>query len=113
MKLDKEGEFIGREALVGGEGARPAHAPRAASTLDDPRRVALGNEPVRVDGDVVGRVTTGGYGYTVERSIAYAYLPAEARRARDRGRDRDLRQWVDGEVAAEPLFDPEGERIRS
>ena len=25
----------------------------------------------------VGRVTTGGYGYTVERSIAYAYLPPE------------------------------------
>ena len=46
-------------------------------TLDDPRSVALGNEPVRVGGEIVGRVTTGGYGYTVERSIAYAYLPPE------------------------------------
>ncbi len=45
--------------------------------LEDPRAVALGNEPVRVDGEIVGRVTSGGYGYTVERSIAYAYLPAE------------------------------------
>ena len=45
--------------------------------LDDPHSVALGNEPVRLGGDVVGRVTSGGYGYTVERSIAYAYLPAE------------------------------------
>ncbi len=44
--------------------------------LDDPRAVALGNEPVRVGGDIVGRVTSGGYGYTVERSIAYAMLPA-------------------------------------
>ncbi len=32
---------------------------------------------MRVDGGAVGRVTSGGYGYTVERSIAYAYLPAE------------------------------------
>ena len=27
---------------------------------------------------VVGRVTSGGYGYTVGKSIAYAYLPAAA-----------------------------------
>ena len=39
--------------------------------------MALGNEPVRVGGEIAGRVTTGGYGYTVERSIAYAYLPPE------------------------------------
>ncbi len=47
--------------------------------LEDPRSVALGNEPVRIDGEVVGRVTSGGYGYTVKRSIAYAYLPGERR----------------------------------
>ena len=46
-------------------------------TLDDPRAVALGSEPVRVGDRLVGRVTSGGYGYTVERSIAYAYLPAD------------------------------------
>ena len=37
--------------------------------------MALGHEPVRVNDEILGRVTTGGYGYTVERSIAYAYLP--------------------------------------
>ena len=60
-------------------------------TLDDPRAVALGSEPVRVGGELVGRVTSGGYGYTVERSIAYAYLPGRARR-RHGGRGRDLRR---------------------
>ena len=34
--------------------------------LDDPRSVALGNEPVRAGGEVVGRVTSGGYGYTAD-----------------------------------------------
>ena len=38
--------------------------------------------------------------------------PGRARR-RDRGRRRDLRDWVEGAVAAEPLFDPAGERIRA
>ena len=47
--------------------------------LEDPRSVALGNEPVRIGGRDCGRVTSGGYGYTVQRSIAYAYLPARWR----------------------------------
>ena len=57
-----------------------------AITLEEPRAVALGNEPVRVGGEIVGRVTSGGYGYTVERSIAYAYLPVDDRRGRRRWR---------------------------
>ena len=71
---------------------RPSRAGRLRClVLDDPRSVALGNEPVRVDGEVCGRVTSGGYGYTVERSIAYAYLPPRGR-ARDGGRGRHLRR---------------------
>ena len=87
VKLDKEGGFIGREALV--EAAeRGPRASLCCLTLEDPRSVALGNEPVRVGGAVAGRVTTGGYGYTVERSIAYAYLPPERARPGPRSRWR-------------------------
>ena len=73
--------------------------------LEDPRSVALGNEPVRVDGEVLGRVTSGGYGYTVERSIAYAYLPAEVEPGTAVEVDI-FGEWIPGEVAREPLFDP-------
>jgi len=82
--------------------------------LADPRSVGLGSEPVRVAGEIAGRVTSGGYGYTVERSIAYAYLPASA--AAEVGTAVEVEifgEWVAGEVAREPLFDPKGERIRS
>jgi 4-methylaminobutanoate oxidase (formaldehyde-forming) len=106
VKLDKE--FVGRDALR----TEPERRLRCL-TLADPRAVALGSEPVRVDGASVGRVTSGGYGYTVERSIAYAYLPAELA---DVGREVEVEifgEWVAGEVAAEPLFDPAGERVRS
>ena len=42
-----------------------------------------GGEAVHRDGGVVGRVRSCAYGFTVERNIAYAYLPAElGRRAR-------------------------------
>jgi glycine cleavage system aminomethyltransferase T/glycine/D-amino acid oxidase-like deaminating enzyme len=108
VKLDKD--FIGKEALLA---AQEPERKLACLVLENPRSVALGSEPVRVDGEITGRVTSGGYGYTVERSIAYAYLPAEAV---EPGRTVEVEifgEWVGGEVAAEPLFDPAGERVRA
>jgi glycine cleavage system aminomethyltransferase T/glycine/D-amino acid oxidase-like deaminating enzyme len=79
--------------------------------LDDPRSVVLGNEPVAIAGKVVGRVTSGGYGYTIERSIAYAYVPVEVDPG-DRVEVDIFGRWVAGEVVRTPLFDPDGERVR-
>jgi glycine cleavage system aminomethyltransferase T/glycine/D-amino acid oxidase-like deaminating enzyme len=109
VKLDK-GEFIGRDALL--EAEEPERR-LACLVLDDPRAVALGSEPVRVEGELVGRVTSGGYGYTVERSIAYAYLPAEATTPSTGVEVEIFGEWIAGSVAEEPLFDPKGERIRA
>ncbi|MGC9221916.1 MAG: GcvT family protein, partial [Solirubrobacteraceae bacterium] len=67
-------EFIGAAALRAQDVS--SRQQLRCVLLADPRSVALGNEPVSIDGEVVGRVTSGGYGYTVEQSIAYAYLPA-------------------------------------
>jgi 4-methylaminobutanoate oxidase (formaldehyde-forming) len=108
VKLDK-GEFIGREALL--ERTEPERR-LACLVLEDPRAVALGSEPVRVGGELVGRVTSGGYGYTVERSIAYAYLPWSAAAPGTGVEVEIFGEWVPGSVAEEPLFDPKGERIR-
>jgi 4-methylaminobutanoate oxidase (formaldehyde-forming) len=99
--------FIGSDALSGQEPLRRLRC----LVLDDPRSVALGNEPVRIDEEICGRVTSGGYGYTVERSIAYAYVPSEV----EQGAPVEIDifgDWVRGEVASEPLFDPHGERVR-
>jgi glycine cleavage system aminomethyltransferase T/glycine/D-amino acid oxidase-like deaminating enzyme len=73
VKLDKDGGFEGRDALTAAK-ARGLERKLCAVLLDDPARVVLGSEPVLVDGRVSGRVTSGGYGYTIGRSIAYAYL---------------------------------------
>jgi 4-methylaminobutanoate oxidase (formaldehyde-forming) len=109
VALDK-GEFLGRGALVGA----PEPAERLCCvTLDDPRAVALGSEPVRAGGEAVGRVTSGGYGYTVGRSIAYAYLPAGLASPGTAVEVEIFGDWVGGTVAEEPLFDPAGERVRA
>ncbi|WP_084956943.1 GcvT family protein [Thermoactinospora rubra] len=103
VRMDKD--FLGRDALD----PDPERRLRCI-TLADPRMVALGNEPVRVGGEVAGRVTSGGFGHTVGASIAYAYLPVGP------GTEVTVELFgveVDGVVAREPLFDPEGERVRA
>jgi 4-methylaminobutanoate oxidase (formaldehyde-forming) len=113
----KQGGFIGAPALGLGGGEKhpqpaPSHKRLRCLVLEDPHSVALGNEPVRIGGEIAGRVTSGGYGYTVERSIAYAYVPAEIEVGAAVEVDI-FGRWVPGAVAREPLFDPKGERVRA
>jgi len=109
VKLDK-GDFVGRDALLGAEPSLRL----VCLVLDDPRAVALGSEPVRLaDGVVAGRVTSGGYGYAVTASIAYAYVPVEHAAPGTRVAVDIFGDWVDAEVRAEPLWDPKGERVRA
>src|SRR5229473_642743 len=106
VKLDK-GDFIGRDAL-GGEPAQKL----VCLVLDDPRAIALGSEPVRTAaGAIVGRVTSGGFGYAVGASIALAYIPVAYAEPGTPVAVDIFGEWVPAEVRAEPLYDPTGERI--
>jgi 4-methylaminobutanoate oxidase (formaldehyde-forming) len=105
-----KGDFVGRDALLAAEPRQKL----VCLTLADPRSIALGSEPVRgAGGEIVGRVTSGGYGYAVGASIAYAYVPlAHAEVGTPLAVDI-FGEWVDAEVRAEPLYDPKGERVRA
>ena len=104
VRADKS--FVGSDAI--GEPTRRLRC----LVLEDPRSVALGNEPVRVGDEICGRVTSGGYGYSV-RALDRLRLPAGGGRRGDGGRGRHLRAL--GRAARssrEPLFDPAGRRVR-
>ena len=76
VALDKP-TFRGREALLRQreEGPPQAFATLAVDAADaDP----WGNEPLYLDGRMVGRATSGVYGHTVGQSLALAYLHPEA-----------------------------------
>src|SRR5919197_1779026 len=112
VRLDKGGDFIGGDALLPAEKTGPRKRLRCL-VLADPLAVALGNEPVRVAGKIVGRVTSGGYGFAVEKSIAFAYLPTEWAAIGTHGEVEVFGEWIGFEVVREPLYDPDGSRIRS
>lgn len=111
VKLDK-GDFQGREALVR-QRAEGLKRKLCCLILAGQKAVALGNEPVLTDGRVVGRVTSGGYGYTTGESIAYAYLPVRLGNV-----EAPLGIEVDGQrvpasVQREPRYDPSNARIKA
>ena len=87
-KLDKE--FTGRDVIAAKKAAGPK---RKIAGLVIQGGVARHGHEVTHDGDVVGHVTSGTYGPTVEKNIALAYVPTPlskvgtALAVRIRGRD--------------------------
>ncbi len=121
VRLGKATDFIGKEALIKAKADGVSRRLRPL-LLEDGRAIALGGEPVRLSpspsgggqgGGIIGRVTSGGYGYTIDRSIAYAYIPSGQAAPGTSAQVQVFGRWVPATVAREPLFDPAGERIRS
>jgi glycine cleavage system aminomethyltransferase T len=85
----------------------------ACLRLDDASKVVMGKEPVRAGQDVVGYVTSAGYGYAVDESLAYAWLPQALAQP---GRNVVIEyfgQDLPATVVSEPRWDPQGERVRA
>ncbi|MEJ2099209.1 MAG: FAD-dependent oxidoreductase [Desulfobacterales bacterium] len=74
-----KGDFLGRQALVKAEKQGPKWK-LCTFTLDADKPVMLrGSEPILHNDKVIGVTTSGGYGYSVSKTIAYGYVPvAEA-----------------------------------
>jgi glycine cleavage system T protein len=111
VRLGK-GDFIGREALlrVKAEGVTR----RLATVTIDPAPTVYGGEAVWKDGQVLGRLRSGGYGHTVGRNVGLVYLPADVARAVGTPLEVEVfGERVSAEVAPDVLYDPEGARIRA
>ncbi|MEK7292457.1 MAG: aminomethyltransferase family protein, partial [Actinomycetota bacterium] len=96
VALGKE-NFIGRDALVASQGKETKKL--VALHFDDIRRVPLGNEPIRIGDEIVGRVKSGGQGFTLGKSIGYGYLPIEHSQPGTAVEVEFFGEWVSGVVA--------------
>ncbi len=106
----KKEKFIGKASL---ETKLSPTVKLVVMTFDDVKRVPLGNEPIRVDGKIVGRMKSGGQGYSLNKGIGYAYLPVECATP---GTSVDVEffgDWHSGVIGLSPLFDPDGLRIKA
>ena len=111
VHLDKS-DFIGRQAL---QKFKTNGTKRKLCTLTlegEEYQPIYGGEAVYVDGKVTGRVRSGGYGYTLKRNIAYAYLPLELAKIGTQLEVELFDKKVKAQVTQSVLFDPKGERLR-
>lgn len=70
-KLEK-GDFVGRDPLVA---QKAAGVPRRLIGLEVEGRIARQHNPVLHNGEVVGEVTSGSRGPSIEKNVAIAYVP--------------------------------------
>ena len=110
VRLGK-GDFIGREPLVRVKADGPTR--RLATVTIDPAPTIYGGEAVWKDGRVLGRLRSGGYGYTVGRNIGLLYLPPDLCAPGTALEVEVFGERVAAEVAADVLYDPAGARIRA
>src|SRR5947207_110728 len=104
-------DFAGREAVLRDRASDPARR-LVTFVVDANGADAIGDEPVWHDGEVVGWITSGGYGHCVGKSIALGYVPTALATVTSGFELEILGERRAASLAREPLFDPDGERMR-
>lgn len=109
----KKNEFIGRKGVFAHQDNPPLTRiclnVTGATDAD-----CIGDEPISLGDEVIGWVTSGGYGHFVEQSLATGYIPTDRL---DEAREYGLKVEIIGDLCAaeiqdEPPFDPQGKRMR-
>ena len=109
----KKNTFIGREGVF----AHKDNPPLTRICLNVTGATdadCIGDEPILLGDEVIGWITSGGYGHFVEQSLATGYIPTEHL---DAAKAQGLKVEIIGEMCEasiqdEPPFDPEGKRMR-
>ncbi|UCH75471.1 MAG: FAD-dependent oxidoreductase [Rhodospirillales bacterium] len=117
VKLNSNTPFLGREA-VAAQRATGVKKMLVGFAVADPDVVLLGRETIYRNGERVGWLTSGGWGYTVQKNIGYGYV----RNAAGVTLEDVLSGAYELEVATErvpcevflaPLYDPKMARIKA
>ena len=115
--FNKEGGFIGKEALLAQKEAGPLKRRFIAFLFENPEPLCYHEEPIIADGKIVGRTTAGMFCHTLGATVAMGYIENE---------DGVSKDWLDSakfeiEVECErytvtpslrSFYDPKMEKIK-
>jgi dimethylglycine dehydrogenase len=112
IALKKDVNFIGKmgaieEKLAGGT------LRLVTFTVDAQEADVIGDEPISLDGEVVGWVTSGGYAHASGLSVAMGYVPKAHATTQTGWQIEVLGAMLNARLCQKPLFDPDGTRLRS
>jgi dimethylglycine dehydrogenase len=104
-------DFVGREAALAERAAGPKRR-FVVMEVDAEDADVVGYESIMKDGKAVGYVTSGAYGHCVERSLAAGYVPTALANDGERFEIDILGKLCAATVRLQPLYDPDGRRLR-
>ncbi len=107
----QKNDFIGREAAAREKENGPERL-RVSFVVDATDADVIGDEPIWFKDEVVGWVTSGGYGHYVDASLAQGYIPAGLASENDGFEIEIIGDRRPARIIREPLFDPMAERMR-
>ena len=105
-------DFIGREGLLAWQEKGFANSFVTLEIKDTADRDVIGGNPIYRDGELVGRATSGGYGFRLGKSLALAMVSPDCA---DLGTALEIDILGDrfaAEIIEESPFDPANERLR-
>ncbi|XP_056680780.1 LOW QUALITY PROTEIN: dimethylglycine dehydrogenase, mitochondrial [Monodelphis domestica] len=111
IKLNKPADFIGKQALrlMKEKGLKRR---LVYLTLETDHVDPEGNESIWHDGKVVGNTTSGSYSYSIQKSLAFAYVPVELSEVGQRLEVELLGKNYPATIIQEPLVLTEPTRTR-
>ena len=74
---------------------------------------ARGNEPVYHNNKIVGIVTSGAYGFRVNKSLAFAYVSSELSKEGTELYVKIQGQKRKAKILSTPAYDPENQKLKS
>ncbi|HAE03085.1 MAG TPA: dimethylglycine dehydrogenase, partial [Rhodospirillaceae bacterium] len=112
VHLDK-GDFLGRDALAAWKDRGIKWAFTTLEVHDTTDADALGSNPITLNGDVVGRCTSGNYGFRLEKSLALAMIRPDLTKPGTELEIEILGNVHRCTVVEESPFDPDNTRLRA
>ena len=108
-------DFIGKSAVA----ARKESGPKARMVqflLQDSQPLLYHNEPILRDGEIVGYLSSGGYGHTLGAAVGLGYVPSEGQSAAEvlaSSYEIDVKGTrVKATASLKPMYDPKSEKVR-
>jgi 4-methylaminobutanoate oxidase (formaldehyde-forming) len=116
VDFEKPGGFIGKNALLRKKESGFLTYRLAQFLLEDPEPLVFYGEPILRDGELVGNITSGGYGHTLGASVGLGTVANEGGVDSEFIKSGTYKIEVAGvqfpaQASLQPLFDPKNERI--
>jgi 4-methylaminobutanoate oxidase (formaldehyde-forming) len=116
VKIDKPGGFIGREAIAPQRG-KVLNKRLVMFRLADPEPVLFHDELIRLNGEIVGYISSGAYGFTLGRAVGMGYVHHADGVTQDLIESAHFEieiacERYPAEASLRAFYDPKGERVK-